>query len=137
MKITRARLLALALATSLGACDGDDLPPAPPPPSGPGFLQVVLATERTDAGALSIVLSGGPMDSVRVNQTTLLLAEPGAAEQSLIIAGQLSGGTVILRFWVPDVADVASYSAVVEQAARRGSYEQHSPAEYNLIVARD
>jgi hypothetical protein len=136
VKITRTRLLALVVVTSLGACDGDELPPGPPP-NGPGFLQVVLATERTDGGALSIVLSGGPIDSVRVNQTTLLLAEPSAAEQRLIIAGDLNGGTVILRFWVPDVADVASYSAVVEEAARRRSYEQHSPADYNLIVARD
>lgn len=136
MKITPTRLLALALVTALGACDGDELPPGPAP-GGPGFLQVVLQTERTDLGALSIVLSGGPMDSVRVNQTTLLLAEPSGTEQRLIIAGQMNGGTVILRFWVPEVADVAAYSAVIEQAARRRSYEQQSTADYNLIVAVD
>ena len=78
MRVTYLPALALGVVVTLASCGGEELPPGPPPPpSGPGFLQVLLETPRTNDGALLITLSGGPLDSLRVSQATLLTAPPG------------------------------------------------------------
>ena len=137
MRITYLRALALGAVVMLASCVGDDVPSGPPPPpSGPGFLQVLLETPRSDDGALLITLSGGPLDSLRVSQATLLMAPPGVNDQQVIIAGDVRAGAV-LRFWVPERANVANYRAVLDQVATRRSYIQQSLADYSLTITTD
>ena len=137
MRITYLRALALGAVVMLASCGGDDVPSGPPPPpSGPGFLQVLLETPRSDDGALLITLSGGPLDSLRVSQTTLLMAPPGVNDQQVIIAGDVRAGAV-LRFWVPERANVANYRAVLNQVATRRDYIQQSLTDYSLTITTD
>ena len=136
MRVTYLPALALGVVVTLASC-GEELPPGPPPPpSGPGFLQVLLETPRTNDGALLITLSGGPLDSLRVSQATLLTAPPGVSDQQVIIAGDVRAGTV-LRFWVPERANVANYRAVLDQVATRRDYIQQSLTDYSLTITTD
>ncbi len=138
MRLTYLRALALGVVVMLAGCDGEDLPPGPPPPpSGPGFLQVLLETPRTNDGALLITLSGGPLDSLRVTQTTTLLtAPPGVNDQQVIIAGDVRAG-VVLRFWVPERTNVLGYRAVLDQVATRNDYIQQPLTDYSLTITTD
>jgi hypothetical protein len=103
-------------------------------PEGPGFLAVQLSTPNTDDGAVWFTLSGGPMDSVRVNQKTILTRDGGANRRSVIVVGVISSGTVA-SFWVPERRDVANYQAVLEQASGLAAYEQQDITNYTLTVA--
>ncbi len=136
MRVTYLRALALSAVVMLASC-GEELPPGPPPPpSGPGFLQVLLQTPRTNDGALLITLSGGPLDSLRVSQTTLLTAPPGVNDQQLIIAGDVRA-CVVLLFWVPERTNVANYRAVLNQVATRADFIQQSLTDYSLTITTD
>ncbi len=134
MRIPYLRALALGLAVMLASCGGPSGPP--PPPSGPGFLRVLLETPRSNDGALLITLSGGLLDSLRVSQVTLLTAPSGVNDQQVIIAGDVRAG-VVLRFWVPERADVANYRVVLNQAVTRTDYIQQSLTGYSLTIATD
>ena len=137
MRVTYLPALALGVVVTLASCGGEELPPGPPPPpSGPGFLQVLLETPRTNDGALLITLSGGPLDSLRVSQATLLMASPGVNDQQVIIAGDVRAGAV-LRFWVPERANVANYRAVLDQVATLRDYIQQSLTDYSLMITTD
>lgn len=102
-------------------------------PEGPGFLAVQLDTPNTDDGAVWFTLSGGPMDSVRVSQKTLLTREGVAGQRSVIVVGVISDGTVA-SFWVPERRDVANYQAVLEQATGLAAYEQKDITNYTLTI---
>ncbi len=137
MRVTYLRAFALCVVVMLGSCGGEEPPSGPPPPpSGPGFLQVLLQTPRINDGALLITLSGGPLDSLRVSQATLLTAPPGVNDQQVIIAGDVRAG-VVLRFWVPERANVADYRAVLDQVATRRDYIQQSLTDYSLTITTD
>ena len=137
MRIPYLQALALGVVVMLASCEGKELPPGPaPPPSGPGFLQVLLETPRNNDGALLFTLSGGPLDSLRVSQATLLTAPSGANDQQVIVAGDVRAG-VVLRFWVPERANVADYRAVLNQVATRGNYLQQSLTSYSLTITTE
>ncbi len=137
MTIIRTKALALALVALAAGCSDDDLPPGPPPgPSGPGLLAVVLETPNSNDGALLFRLSGGRMDSLRVSQLTLLTANTGTNERRVMLAGNIGAG-VVLRFWIPERADLAGYSVVLEQVATRAIYVQRPLDGYSLSVKVD
>ncbi|MCH8144619.1 MAG: hypothetical protein IIA55_07875, partial [Gemmatimonadetes bacterium] len=50
-----------------------------------------------------------------------------------IVAGTITDGAV-LRFWMPDRRNIASYTATLEQAAARSTYEQQGLSGYSLSI---
>ena len=137
MRIQRKRVLALLFAAAVASCDGDELPPGPPEPTGPGFLAVVLDSPNNNTGALLVTISGGPVDSVQANQLTFRTAEIATNQHQVIVAGSVRDASVIFRFWIPDLGDMADYRATLEQAAARGLYTQLSLEGYALRIALD
>ena len=138
MRFQRKRVLALAFVAAVASCDGDELPQGPPPgPTGPGFLAVVLNTPNNNTGALFVTISGGPIDSVQANQLTFRTAEIATNQHQVIVAGSIRDASVIFRFWVPDLGDMADYRATLEQAAARGLYDQLSLEGYVFRIALD
>ncbi len=63
-------------------------------------------------------------------------APPGVNDQQVIIAGDVRAG-VVLRFWVPERANVANYRAVLIQVATRRDYIQQSLSGYSLTITTD
>jgi hypothetical protein len=137
MRIRRKRVLALLFAAAVASCDGDELPPGPPEPTGPGFLAVVLDSPNATTGALLVTISGGPIDSVRVNQHTFRTAATATNQHQVMVAGTIRDASVIFRFWIPDLGDMSDYRATVDQAAARGIYTQLSLEGYSLRIALD
>ena len=131
-------MFALLGLLSCGGSDGDGGvfdPPIPDEPDPvPGFLNVRLTTPNTNDGALLFSLSGGSMDSLRTSGLTIF-GTLGSTSGTGLVAGNVGSGTVA-QFWVPDVADVSQYSAALQQAAARSTYEQQSLSGYSLTVAR-
>lgn len=138
MMLQRKRVLTLAFVAAMAGCGGDELPPGPPPgPTGPGFLAVVLDRPNNNTGALLVTLSGGPIDSVRANQLTVRTAEIATNQHQIIVAGFVRDASVLFRFWVPDLGDMADYRVTLEQAAARGLYDQLSLEGYVFRIMLD
>ena len=136
MTLTRKKLVALALVGLLVGCSGDDLPPGPPKPMGPGLLAVLLDSPNNNDGALLFTLSGGPTDSLRGGGLRVINSAAGSNERRVIVAGLVSSGKV-LRFWVPELGDVDNYTVVLEQAAQRAQFAQQDITNYSLSVVVD
>ncbi len=136
MRVTYLRALALGVVVMLTSCGTEELPPGPVLPSGPGFLQMLLETPRSNDGGLLITISGGSLDSLRASQATVLTGPSGLTVQQVIIAGDVRAG-VVLRFWVPERANIANYRAVLNQVATGGDYVQQSLTGYSLTIAID
>lgn len=128
----------LALWSCGGGDDGGGVfepdPPPPEPDPVPGFLNIRLTTPSADDGALMFSLAGGPMDSLQATGLRLFATGSGST-LSAVVVGDVAAGTVA-RFWVPDVADSGQYSASLQQAAARSTYQQKALAGYSLTVAR-
>ncbi len=136
MRFLRKDLLATLLLAFLGSCDGEDLPPGPPEPMGPGLLAVVLDTPNSNDGALLVTLTGGPVDSLRGGQLRVISSDAGPTQRRVIVSGLVRTGKV-LRFWVPERGDVDNYTAILEQAAERAQFAQQDISSYSLLVVVD
>ena len=128
--------MASVVVAALLACDGDSKPTTGPQPvSGPGFVRVQFTTPNTDDGAVYFTLRGGgapPIDSLN-SIHTLLSADSGPNEKQIIVAGAIQTQG-IARFWVPDRSALAGYTAVLQQVATRGSYEQRDLQQYTMTI---
>jgi hypothetical protein len=118
----RAALTVLILA----GCGGGTGPSA-------GSLNVDLSTPYTDDGGLLLAFVGGPVDSIESAGNQLYITRAQTDSLMVIVAGQLTGGT-IARIYVPDIRLAANYSAAVVQGAARDSYTQRDPASYSITV---
>ena len=127
------RIVTSAVVAALLACDGDPKPPTGPQPvTGPGFVRVQFTTPNTDDGAVYFTLTGAPIDSL-ISFYTLLSADSGPDEKQVITAGAIRTGGIVI-FWVPDRSALAGYTAVLQQVATRGSYEQRDLQGYSVAI---
>jgi hypothetical protein len=101
-----------------------------------GVLKVVLASPNSGAdGAILLTLSGpAPLTSATAGSGLRLFSQPLGATTRFAITGALTNGTV-LTIGVPDIRQVASYTATVEQVAAT-SYQLRPLAGYALTVSR-
>jgi hypothetical protein len=118
-------LRAVLAALLLVGCGGDTGPTA-------GSLKLNLTSPHGDDGGLLLTLGGGPIDSIESTGNQVYMS---GSEDSLrvIIAGPLVSGT-IARIHIPDTRLASNYSAVVLQAAARGSYTQRNAAAYSISL---
>ena len=127
----------IAVTMSCGG-DGEEVTspqgtPTPTPSADPGFVNVSLATPNSNDGAIMFTLAGGVMDSLTSAGGTLFSASTGTSQFRAIVAGTITNGTV-LRFWMPDRRNIASYTVALEQAAARSTYEQQDLNGYTLSI---
>lgn len=127
---------AVVLAAITIACGGDTTNggTGPAETSNPGFVIVTLATPNSNDGALLLTLSGGTMDSLTASAGTIFFASTGTNTFRVMVAGTIGDGPIV-RFWMPDRRNVAQYSATLEQAAVRTTYEQQDIGAYSLSIA--
>jgi hypothetical protein len=116
--------VALALAAAAG-CDDDPVGPAP------GVLDVVLAAGAAPAGAMLLLVEGGPVDSVEsMGWYTASAPYSGVATQVLLAGPELQG--TVARVHVPDRR--VRYRAVVREVAEPGSHALLAPESYSLML---
>jgi DNA-binding transcriptional regulator YdaS (Cro superfamily) len=130
MSARRASLLAVLVAAAAGtACGGGDAGPTKPVA---GELMVRLTSPNATDGAL-VVRVVGPVTAVTpVGAYTISQATQGNITR-VIVTGDIASGD-LLRVKVPDVNQVLSYSANVEQAASRVDYALFSVSNYSLAI---
>ena len=122
-----AVLLTAAVGTACGGGDGG----GPTKPVA-GELVVRLASPNATDGAL-IVRVIGPVTGVTPagNYGVSHVTEGNITR--VILTGDIASGD-LLRVKVPDVNQVLSYSAIVEQAASRVDYALFSISNYSLAI---
>ena len=103
----------------------------------PGFVAVRLTTPNPNDGALVLQLSGGErvVDSLIGSTGSVFTAVTGPNSFRIMLAGAIGDGPV-MRFWMPDRRDVALYTATLEQAAARSTYQQQDISGYSLSIAK-
>ncbi len=128
---------AVVIAAITIACGGDSNNDGTGPgenTSNPGFVNVTLTTPNSNDGALLLTLSGGTIDSLTASAGTIFFASTGTNTFRVMVAGTITGGAIV-RFWMPDRRNVSQYSATLEQAAARSTYEQQAIGGYSLSIA--
>lgn len=111
----RGALLCLASAALILGCGGDSTGPPPEPQPQPGQLQVTLSS-GTAVGAVVLTVTGGTLSAPAAAAGATMYHDLSGNTLRAVVAGSSLSGT-ILRFSVPDVRQVASYTVSVEQAA--------------------
>ena len=124
---------AYVMVAATVACSGED--PTDVDVPEPGFVNMTLSALNVDDGAIMFQLSGAAIDSIASPGASFLAAaETGTNTHRVIVAGRIVNG-VVARFWIPDRRNIASYTAVVEQAAAASTYEQRDVTGYSLSLA--
>ena len=127
-----SRALGVAAFVLAAACsDG----PTPPPPIKGGPVRLVLQASQSDLGAVMIRVNG-PVDSVTAPTGYVMSRAPlGVSAQRIVVAGNVANGDLV-TLWIPDLAQLSSYSTFVEQAASRLTFALYDPSGFSLLLVK-
>ncbi|MEE8385082.1 MAG: hypothetical protein V3S01_04120 [Dehalococcoidia bacterium] len=81
-------------------------------------------------------VSGTQIDSIRSAFSDLFISQGSSATKRVIVAGDMSSGSLLIEMLVPDVASVSGYVVTVEQVASRETFQQRQTSAYSLAVER-
>ena len=98
-----------------------------------GSLDMTFSAQQANEGAVLLVISGGPVDSVESLGYPIYSARLGGDTLKLIVTGQLSSGT-LARIHIPDSRRASTYNARVAQVATRGTYALKDLAGYAVTL---
>ena len=124
-----ALVLALGLVAGI-ACSDDETPAGPTA----GTLSVTLTTPNVDDGAILFEVTGPDIVSVTVTvpEHYTHVGRDGNT-LTIVIVGDIESG-LLVGFDVPDVGDVASYSATMTEVADRANELRNNLTGYDLTV---
>ena len=100
-----------------------------------GSLEMTFSAQQANEGAVLLVVSGGPVDSVESLGYPIYSARLGGDTLKLIVTGQLSSGP-LARLHIPDSRRASMYNARVAQVATRGTYGLKELAGYTISLAQ-
>ncbi len=133
---------AVALAVGL-ACGGDgggggNGGTTGPTVPVPGTLVVSLTTPNSDDGAILFSISGGGISAPTAvaSSDLLFFRATGTSSLNAVVVGNIAAGPV-LRFGVPDVGQVSSYTASITEVADRNNALRTSLSGYVLSISRE
>ncbi|MGB5526700.1 MAG: hypothetical protein WBN79_07560 [Gemmatimonadota bacterium] len=110
-----ATLISLIASGLIAGC-GSDGPTAPPEPlPEPGQLRVTLSSS-TAVGAVVLTVSGTGITSPAASGGAQLYYDQSGGVLTAVVTGTSLSGE-ILRFTVPDVAQVAGYEVSLQEVA--------------------
>jgi hypothetical protein len=99
----------------------------------PGALRVTLVTPNSDDGAVMLQVSGIIDSVVAAPPYGLFSASPSTDVTRVIVTGALGDG-LLLRLYLPDVAQAGSLGVEIMEVVQQATYLQRSTAGYGLIV---
>lgn len=127
----RPRTLRLAgVLLLLAACGGSE------PTSVAGNLTAAFFQGNSNAGAVLITISGGPVESVTGlggSGQQVSFASAGSGTTRVVVLGGVQNGD-LFRFRVPDVGQATSYTARIDQVADQATFSLLDPAAYTLTI---
>lgn len=124
------RLLALMVLAAACGDSGQN-------PSGAGDLLVSYYAGTADAGAMVLVITGGPVENVSaVGNQAVSFASPYPTTTRVVVIGEATTGD-LLRIRVPDVGQAASYTVRVEQVADKTTFALLDPSRHTFSVHRE
>jgi len=127
----RAVLYSLAVSVLVVGCGGDGPTGPPQPQPQPGELRVALASGTPVGGVVLTVTGPGITAPAASGSAQLYYDQSGGALHAVLVGASLSGE--ILRFAVPDVAQVAGYQVSLQEATGT-SNQSLSPSGVQLSV---
>lgn len=93
----------------------------------PGFLRVRLRYDEENIGAVVLLLSGPPADSIQAADGLAIYHAPGTGGVRALVVGEIPEDGTVFRFWAEDVGSPGDYRGTLEQAA--GTDYRQRPAE--------
>ena len=128
----RARVFIAGVILVAGAaCGGEPMGNRPTP----GNLTVVLASPGSSDGAVLLLVTGGPVESVSpAGSYQVASAAVGTSTRRVVVTGDIGAGDLI-KLRVPDV-NSTSYLVQVEQVADRNSFALLDATAYTATVRR-
>ena len=112
----------------LASCAGD----ATAPPT-PGTLTIRLVTANQNNGAVVVVVSGGPVNSVHGAEGFEVARQTDGAGTHLLVVGNLIDGTLV-TLNIPDRSRANAYVATLQQVADRTTFALLDPALFHLTI---
>jgi hypothetical protein len=127
------RLLGAATFSLLASCGGGSDGGGPPGPVA-GDLTISYFQGVSEAGALLITISGGPvLSTTALGGQQISYASPYAGTTRIIVAGTLATGD-LFKIHVPDLAASTSYTASILQVADKVTFALIEVASYSLTI---
>jgi hypothetical protein len=125
------RLLTWATVLGLAAGCGDN---GPGPGTGGDLL--VSYSGTGDAGAMVVVISGGPVESVTAaGNQQVSFTSPYTNTTRVVILGDAGNGD-LLRIRVPDLTQATAYSVRADQVADKTTFALIDPSRHTFSVHR-
>lgn len=127
------RVVVTLLLAGAAGCGGDGGGVGPIPV--PGTLEVTLTSPNPDDAAILFRVMGPGLSQISAadGEDYLRVIQDGNTLTVVLVGDLPSGG--LIRFNVPDVAALGSYSAVVLQVADDANMLRGSLAGYALVLA--
>lgn len=105
-------------------------------PSGAGDLLVSYHAGAAGAGAMVLVISGGPVENVSaIGTQAVSFASPFTATTRVVVIGQATTGD-LLRIRVPDLSQASRYTVRAEQVADNTTFALLDPSGHTFSVHR-
>ncbi len=101
----------------------------------PGFLRVRLRYDEANVGAVVLLLSGPPADSIQVAEGLTIYHAPGTGGVRAFVAGEIPESGTVFRFWAEDVGSARDYRGTLEQVAGT-DYRQRSVETGSVTIVR-
>jgi hypothetical protein len=131
--MTRIKRVLIAGGFGLLASCGGGEGGGPPAPVA-GDLTVTYFQGASEAGALLITITGGPVLSVTVlGGQQLSYASPYANTTKVVVVGTIGVGD-LFKFHIPDIATSTGYTARIDQVADKVTFALIDPTPYSLTV---
>ena len=83
----------------------------------PGFLRVQVRYDQEDIGAVVLLLSGPPADSIQAAEGLTIYHASGTGGVRAFVAGEIPESGTVFRFWAEDVGSPRDYRGTLEQVA--------------------
>ena len=103
------------------------------PSAVPGTLTVHLASAGTNDGAMVLVVSGGPVQSIEAVGSYEVTSSTDEAGVHLMVVGNLAVGALV-RLHVPDISRASEYIATIGQVADRTNFGLVDASGYRVTV---
>ena len=101
----------------------------------PGFLTVRLRYEEENIGAVVLLLSGPPADSIQAAEGLRIYHAPGTGGVRTFVAGAIPESGTVFRFWAEDVGSPRDYRGTLEQVAGT-DYRQRPVGAGSVTIGR-